>query len=301
MDIAKSQTLAGLADALTDPHLAESIDVVLWDNSPQKLTDPTLPFPFHYGWAERNLGTAGAYNHALAIAEERGIPWLLLLDQDTDLTSTFLHSMVHHSREQLPNARVGSIVPFIHSRTKLVSPRLFQPFNRSKPVARSFSGELLANAYALNSGSVMRVSALREIGGYSEDFWLDLSDVYAFQQLFEHGKSIFVAGDIAMNHALSATNFEEEMDPEHYEEFMAAESAYLQIFRSRFVNHFQTAWLPLRALRQYIEYDRKEFAGITWSYFVKRLKNKPHANLQSWIRHLRERRDIPWFPPVERK
>jgi GT2 family glycosyltransferase len=288
-----SQTIAGLSSALKDSELATEISVLVWDNSPGSLIDPQLAFVFDYGWSEQNLGTAGAYNKGIDLAERKGIPWMLLLDQDTDLTVDFLRAMIQHSRDLDSRPEVASVVPFIRSYGHLVSPRRFGRFNRSAPIERGFSGLVKEDAYAVNSASLMRVSALREIGGYSNDFWLDLSDVYAFQQLYLRGKRVYVAGELELNHAIAGMNFEREMVPQRYETFLAAESAYLQTYRSRFENIFQTLWLPLRALRQWREYRDKSYAKITWRYFMMRLTKRPSKRLQLWLDQLRRQRSIP--------
>ena len=46
----------------------------------------------------------------------------------------------------------------------------------------------------------MRVAALREVGGYSDEFWLDLSDVYVFQAFHRRGKYMYIAGDLRVEH-----------------------------------------------------------------------------------------------------
>ncbi|AFL90563.1 putative glycosyltransferase [Terriglobus roseus DSM 18391] len=299
--LSDSQTIAGLAEALVDPELSRDVAVLLWDNSPAPLVDPQLPFAFQYGWTEQNLGTAGAYNQGIALAAEHGIPWMLLLDQDTDLTADFLRSMLRHSRALHGDSNIGSIVPFIRSYGQIVSPRRFRPLNRNTPVERNFTGLLREDGYAVNSASLMRVSALQEFGGYSNDFWLDLSDVYAFQQMYQRGRRIFVAGELELNHAIAGMNFQQEMVPERYETFLAAESAYLQMHRSRFENFVQTLWLPLRALRQWRQYRDKRYAKITWRYFIMRLTKPPATRLQIWREQLRGRRSIPAAKPLPDK
>ena len=79
------------------------------------------------------------------------------------------------------------MVPFIYSHGSLVSPRKLERFNRIGRIPRTCSGVYRKKAFAVNSATLMRVAALREIGGYSDDFWLDLSDVYVFQAL--HGRA----------------------------------------------------------------------------------------------------------------
>jgi GT2 family glycosyltransferase len=292
--LAESQTVQGLCEALVgDQELADAYSVLIWDNSPEPLTDPQLPIPFVYRHSERNLGVSGAYNRALDVAESLGCPWILTLDQDTTLDATYLKRMLSLSREQADNSQVGSIVPFVRSQGQLVSPRRLGRLNRVFQIDRSFSGILHANAYAINSASLLRVGALREIGGYSEDFWLDLSDVYAFQRLHEQGKRIFVANDLELDHQIAGMNFEQDMVPERYRAFLAAENLYLALYRSRFENAFQTFRLIPRTIRQCLAYQNKKYAEITWRCLLFRLFTTRAKRLTQWRNYLANRRDIP--------
>ena len=93
-----SQTIQSLIQAFErNPRLNAAARVLLWDNSPTPATHVSLPFPFDLSHAGRNVGTSGAYNHALSLAESLGCPWLLLLDQDTTVSEEFLGAMIDYS------------------------------------------------------------------------------------------------------------------------------------------------------------------------------------------------------------
>ena len=125
---------------------------------------------------------------------------------------------------------VAAVVPFVLSHGTLVSPRRLLSFNRVQQIPLTFSGLCKDKAYAVNSATLMRVAALREVGGYSDEFWLDLSDVYVFQGLHRKGKYMYIAGDLLVEHSIASMDFDKEMSPERYENFMAAESAYVDLF-----------------------------------------------------------------------
>ena len=149
--------------------------------------------------------TSGAYNHAIEVAESRGIPWLLLLDQDTAISEEFLARMLEYSTELKERPDVGSVVPFIRSHGSLVSPRFMNSFLRLPQIPPEFSGISKRKAYGINSRSLMRVASLREIGGYSRDFSLDLSDIYVFRAIYSIGSHLYVAGDLVLEHFPSQT------------------------------------------------------------------------------------------------
>jgi GT2 family glycosyltransferase len=228
----------------------------------------------------------------MELAQSIGCPWLLLLDQDTSVPEGFLERMLEYSIELQDETRVATIVPFVRSHGKLVSPRQFGGIIRNQQIPKSVTGLFKEDAYATNSGTLMRVSALREVGGYSEEFWLDLSDAYVFQTLHRNGKWMYIAGDLELPHSIEALDFNKGMSPERYRNFLAAENAYLGIYRSNFVNLFQTIWLLGRAVRQYHRYKNKEFAKITLNCFFQRLFYSRAASMKRWKETLRSR-DIP--------
>lgn len=290
----QSQTFLGLTQALRQhPELSAHLRVFLWDNTPAGLDNPQLPTGFEYGHTGENLGVSGAYNHALEAARRHGCTWMLLLDQDTSITGEFLQRMLAWSDQLQNRAEVGSIVPFVRSHGELVSPRRLASFNRVLQIDRSASGLYRGSAYAVNSGSLLRVSCLYEIGGFSEEFWLDLSDVYIFQRLYERKRYMYIAGDIELQHSIAGMNFEHDMVPERYSTFLAAENAYMEMYQSRFENTVQTARLLLRTIRQYLQYRDKAYAAITWRYFLSRLFVPRSRRVQRWRQYLVECRRIP--------
>ena len=289
----QSQTLCSLEEAFSsNPELLQEYGVLVWDNSPVPLSNPQLNFPFQYGFSDKNLGVSGAYNHALEYAESIGCPWLLLLDQDTSVTADYMQCMLRHSKEVETDESVATIVPFVRSHDTLVSPRKFGQFIRNHQIPRSFSGIYHDDAYAVNSGTLMRSSALRSVGGYSEEFWLDLSDAYIFQQLHRHGKFMFIA-NLELAHSVASMDFDQQMTPERYRNFLAAENAYLALYRSRRVNFIQNIWLLARAARQYRRYRNKQFAAITLTFLGQRIFWSKSSCLANWKNILSSHRSIP--------
>jgi GT2 family glycosyltransferase len=290
----QSQTLTSLAEAFaSNPDLLKKYGVLLWDNSPVRLDDPQLSFPFQYRFLDQNLGVSGAYNHASSYAESIGCAWLLLLDQDTTVTADYLQRMLGHVKKVENDQTIATIVPFVRSHDTLISPRKFGRLIRNHQIPRSVSGIYQEDAYAVNSGTVILVSALRSVGGYSEVFWLDLSDAYIFQALYRHGKRMYIAGDIELAHSVASMDFDRHMTPERYRSFLAAENLYLALYRSRPVNLAQTIWLMARAGRQYRRYKNKEFARITLSFLWQRIFWLKSSCVKEWKKILVSRRSIP--------
>jgi GT2 family glycosyltransferase len=288
-----SQTLTSLADIFTrQPGLLDSIQVLVWDNSPAPIDHLSLPFPCDYRHGKRNVGTSGAYNSAMEFAEAQDSPWMLLLDQDTTVSEGFLPRMLEYSYSLQNSPEVGSVVPFVYSHGHLVSPRQLRSFNRNLQIPLSFNGVFRGRGYGINSSALLRVAALREVGGYSEEFWLDLSDVYTFQQMFWKGRFMYVAGDLVLQHSLSGEDYDREMTVERYQNFLAAESAFVDLYSSRIERLAQIYRLFRRTVRQYRRYQNKAFAGLAWRYFLQRVFHRKAARLKRWRQQL-EKRDIP--------
>jgi GT2 family glycosyltransferase len=289
----QSQTIQSLMRVFErNPGLSNSVGVLLWDNSPVPALKVSLPFACELSHAGRNVGTSGAYNFAMERAEVLGCSWLLLLDQDTTVSDEFLNGMIAYSEKFLHEQAIAAVVPFIISHGVLVSPRRLLRFNRVQQIPTTFSGVCKQKAYAVNSATLMRVSALREIGGYSEEFWLDLSDVYVFQAFHRNGKQIYIAGDLRVDHSIASMDFDREMSPERYRNFLAAESAYVDLFSSPLERSSQLLRLFLRAIRQYRRYKNKIFSRIAWEYFLQRIFLTRSARLERSRQQLRKR-DIP--------
>jgi GT2 family glycosyltransferase len=289
----QSQTIQSLIQVFNrNAGLNDSVRVLLWDNSPVPASDVSLPFRFELSYGGHNVGTSGAYNHAMELAESLACPWLLLLDQDTTVSEEFLRAMIRYGEQFEQVAEVATVVPFIFSHGALVSPRRMLRFNRMQQIPVTFCGLCKDKAYAVNSATLLRVAALKEVGGYSDEFWLDLSDVYVFQALHRKGKYMYVACDLHVEHSIASMDFDKEMSPERYRNFLAAESAYIDLFLSPVERSAQLLRLFARTLRQYGRYENKIFSKIAWEYFLQRLFLTRAGRLERWRSQLRSR-DIP--------
>jgi GT2 family glycosyltransferase len=289
----QSQTIQSLIPIFGgNPGLNDSVRVLLWDNSPVPASEVSLPFRFELRHGGHNVGTSGAYNHAMELAESLSCPWLLLLDQDTQVSEEFLQGMIRYGEQFEQVAEVATVVPFIFSHGALVSPRRMLRFNRMQQIPVTFCGLCMDKAYAVNSATLLRVAALKEVGGYSDEFWLDLSDVYVFQALHRIGKHMYVACDLQVEHSIASMDFDKEMSPERYRNFLAAESAYIDLFLSPVERLAQLLRLFARTLRQYRRYENKIFSKIAWEYFLQRLFLTRARRLGRWRSQLRKR-DIP--------
>ena len=290
----QSQTLTSLGKAFRgQPELVEFLRVLVWDNSPTALADPALAFPFEYLHSGKNVGNSGAYNRAMELAEATGIPWLLLLDQDTTISEEFLPKMLEYSRRLADHLEVAAVVPILWCRGQLISPRRFGIFSRTVAIPRPCHGSYQGQVVAVDSAAMIRVTALRAVGGYNELlFWLDFGDIDVFAAFHRNRRSIYIASDLQLQHSLSCMDYDNEMTPERYRNVLAAEGAFWELYGS----HFDHVVLPLRllarALKQYLRNQNKAFARMSWMAFCLRMQRTKAQRMKTWEEQLRQR-DLP--------
>lgn len=278
----ESQTLRGFRIALDlDPALSAFYKVMVWDNSPEEIANPQLPKGFVYRYSKTNLGPAGAFNGAMRYARENGHDWMLLLDQDMLVHAGFLRSLLHHRRHVEHCAEIAAIVPTVYVGDSLESPRR-QLFNRRRPYPAKQSGLAPGEAVAINSGALLRVDALEQIGGFSTDFWLDYSDTYVFHQLYLRGLKVWRAADAALQHEMTVTDYDRLMTSWRYRNFSNAESAFNDLYKGPLENAAQTLRMFVRAFLQRRKLKNPEFSRIAWEQAMYRLKTPREERLQRW-------------------
>jgi GT2 family glycosyltransferase len=280
--LAESKALRGLRAAFAShPELAAFYKVMIWDNSPEVVVDPQLPAGFVYRCSQSNVGTSGAFNQARHYAREQGHAWMLLLDQDMEIHAEFLHALVRHRKQVEDRREVAAIVPTVRAGNIVVSPRQ-QLLHRNRAYPPGECGVAQGEAIAINSGSLVRVSALEAIGGFSTDFWLDYSDFYVFHQFFLRGMKVWRAADATLQHEMTVMDYERPMSPWRYRNFSAAEGAFNDLYKGRLGNAFQTLRVLARAIKQRAQYRNPELARIAWEQLLDRLSTPREQRLQRW-------------------
>jgi GT2 family glycosyltransferase len=286
----ESETVRETAKALVaSSDLRDAYRLLLWDNSSDPLPAlPELGVDCSYHHATVNDGIAGAANEAADICRDSGYDWLLLLDQDTRVTAEFLSGMLAYRRQLEGDDRIAAIVPLLEDDGILLSPQRVLRY-RNVPVMAAAPRTLEGEVFAANSGVVMRVSALDAIGGYSLDFWLDHSDMYVFHQLYLRGMQVFLAADLHLQHNMAMQDYDQRMTPSRYENFLHAEQAFIDLYKSAGENAVQIMRLLARAVRQR-RYRDRTYSRMTWNFLLRRLVSSKAARLRAWQLRTMERR-----------
>jgi GT2 family glycosyltransferase len=285
---ASFQTLRAAMEQM--PSQRQRFKILLYDNTPGAVTPHALSEGVQYELSSSNSGVSKAYNRALEIAESENFDWLLTLDQDTRLPPAFLAKICEVISRCESSPEIAAIVPQLEERGKQLSPEYFMFDAIPQYVPRGFVGvSPFRKTSAFNSASTLRVSALREIGGYNPLFWLDYSDAYIYSRLNASGKKIYVAGDIQVEHEFSGTDKRRRITPERYETIVKAGSAFWDTEMGWFAGLDHTARLLLRLYKHWKRRDDLELRKITMKMLAQRLTQSRSRRIAEWKAEMESR------------
>jgi rhamnosyltransferase len=116
----------------------------------------------HYISNFENLGVAHALNQALNKAQEEGYDFILTMDQDGALEKDYITSLLNIVQESnLDIATVGIIAPFHRVHGDII--------NKERQ-------EITDKIAVMTSGNLLNLHAVKQIGGFSEDLFIDRVD-----------------------------------------------------------------------------------------------------------------------------
>ena len=126
-------------------------------------------FGFHLIENRENLGLAEALNQGILWAKSAGYPWVLLFDQDSRITESFV-SQMFAAWESHPNReRVGSI-----------HPKYVDPETGVEPVVRRATDG--GPVISITSGALIPVWIFDKIGWLASEYFIDCVDFeYCFR------------------------------------------------------------------------------------------------------------------------
>ena len=278
-----------LQDALLQLDKKEAdIEVLLYDNSPGVFAHGTLPDNVIYRAATENTGLAGAYNCGLEMASAQGYSWLLTLDQDTSLPREFLSRIREIALNCEADASIAAIVPQLFDGGRLLSPLVIRPWGPViLPAGYVGIHELQTNAYS--SGSMFKVSALRQIGAFDRHFWLDHQDAWIYRQLYRHGKRVYVAGDLQVTHELSLLHHNNGLTIDRFRNYLGAESAFCDQYDGKLRGLILTLRLFARICRHWKRNDDVAIRHLTEEYLMRRLFKSRMRRIDDWKKEMENR------------
>jgi GT2 family glycosyltransferase len=255
----ESRALRGLLDALQqDAALAAAIRVLVYDNSPIA-AEP--PHGCTYVHDAQNGGVLAAYSGALAEAQLRGAAWLLLLDDDTQVTTEFVRAQLQMVYQLAARTSIGAVVPKLRSAGRVASPHGGMGWNQA-PLDEAFNGEAPVGTTAFNSGALLRRTAVEAVGGFPAGYPLDFLDHAMFARLARAGYRVWVL-PVTLEHAMTWEDPAREMSVERFANVLESELRFHREYGS---------WTTLLAFRlrcarrgwQYRDWPDKRYAEICW-------------------------------------
>jgi GT2 family glycosyltransferase len=288
----ESSALSSLQAAILHlpPGQAE-VKILLYDNTPGRLSVGVLPEGVQYKADSKNGGLAKAYNYALDIALEKGYDWLLTLDQDTSLPIDFLCKLSDAATFVASLNTIAAIVPYLSSDGRIISPQKFvKRWALAKRFPDGFTGVPPGETIAANSASTIRVSALKSIGGYDPRFYIWCSDIVLFHRLYCNHFGVFVAGNIHAEHELAGFDLKHRSTPDRHREAYFAEEA----FYDEFIGKRGRLALLLKIFRRmiygaWIRGGGFPHLAIGLRFFCRRLFYMRRHRMKSWEKSFRLR------------
>jgi hypothetical protein len=191
-DAAAMPLLRDWRDAdVSDMHTPALRQLLVWDNSPEPVGPPPDDRErFEYMSDRDNGGTRAAYTEACRRAASLGVPWVLLLDQDT-LPPEGFAAAVGRAIADPSNASAAALVPRVQHDGRLVSPAVILPSGRVVPRHLGAAGGGGADVpTAIASGTLIRTADLQALMPIPPEFWLDFLDHWVFRELHRRGRPI---------------------------------------------------------------------------------------------------------------
>lgn len=132
----------------------------------------------------KNRGIAYALNRGLEVAEREGAGWMLTLDQDTRIEPGLVAHLLEAAGSYPDPGRVAMVAPAL--------PR------------DGGSTGVTAIPRAITSGALARVAAVREVGAYREDLFIDYVDFDLCSRLRKARHVVIRCGDVVLQHRIGS-------------------------------------------------------------------------------------------------
>jgi GT2 family glycosyltransferase len=259
----ESPAFVTLTSAIRDTGTS-GVACLLYDNSPVSHDVPAVSFSCTYLHNPSNPGLAAAYQAGLDRARQSGIPWLLLLDQDTKLTASYLEDLLIAVRTLAGKEEVAAIVPRLLQDDIVLSPHWPHGVTKTQSF-RNHSGLVDESSCIYNSGALLRVQSLEELGGFPQAFPLDYLDHAVFRQLHAHGKRVYLlSADIEHHLASKLQDIASELNSSpRLRSMLSAESRF---YRQYGTQRERMLLLRRRASMGLTMLSRMEFRSLLWLF-----------------------------------
>lgn len=245
------------------------IQVIIYDNSPEAINSiEELPAYISYINNKNNPGLATAYNYGLEVSIHKNCDWLLLLDHDTELTTQYFMYVFDSLEKNNLSDDVVAIMPIVRANGEIIAPvkTTFKKYH----YAINKTGKLTGNITGINSGTVVRVSFVNQLGGFNLNFPLDYLDHWLFDKINKASKYIYVLDTIIYQN-LSINDFKANVDKVRYNSILKAKVLYYKDQSLLF--SLKLKYELMRSLLNHLLHTRdKQYAFLAFKYLIKSFK-----------------------------
>lgn len=214
--------------------------------------------------SDHNGKLSSAYNYAWRYALAEGYQWLLLLDQDSELSEDYV-GCLSDFRQNMTDDSIVAVVPKLADGSQILSPRKISSVGWWENALQR-TGIQRGRVVAFNSLSLLNVNFVQSIGGFSDKYPLDMLDHWYYNQIYLQKKKVYVL-DCMINHNLSFQNYERDVDLVRHTEFLEAERLFVKELGLRYYVGYKVK-LFLRVIKQYLIFGDKRYATITLKKLV---------------------------------
>lgn len=234
------------------------LTILVYNNSPEhwEYDDKVYPgLEIIYVGDNSNSGVSKAYNEAYKLAIARDKEYILLLDQDTSLSSAFFE-VFFKSEKNVQNSESGLFCPQIVNNNELLSPARFFLYTSKKIKLIEPGLHSLKGLAIINSGLIISVELFRQTGGYNEKIKLDFSDFDFISRSMEFSGNIVVL-DTKCQHSLSGeTEMTLQSALSRFDYYLTgAKYSHRSFLSAAGLN----AWVILRAIKLDVRYKSLYF------------------------------------------
>lgn len=200
-------------------------ELIIYNNDPSVIIEENKNYLLVNSISNDKL--SGAYNYALKRAIERHKHWLLLLDQDTEITDKYLFELNKIFQKNTVFNEFVAIIPRLVFGTMKLSPISFSPvwgpFLRHRAVLVNSKSKTCLSAY--NSGVLLNTSFLKEINGFSYKYPIDMLDHWYFYQIYKSEKKVLIL-DAELEQNLSLLTMQDSMSIERYKSYLVSQKLF---------------------------------------------------------------------------
>jgi rhamnosyltransferase len=146
-----------------------------------------------------NLGLPRCYNYAIEFAKNRNMKFLLLLDQDSNLSENAVDELLSSYYQLSKKFKVGAVCSLNKEKVEYSSDTYLWDFYERKGLYNE--NGVREVILAINSGFMAPISVYEDVGNYDEKYFLDCVDQEMCLRIISRGFKIFIVEDAIVNHS----------------------------------------------------------------------------------------------------